>query len=52
MRFRDVPFGIEGILFATFYGGRCCAPRGPGNHIDFAAFEVHDAPPPGIAAPP
>lgn len=52
VRFRDVPFGIEGILFATFYGGRCCAPERPGNFIDFAAFSVHDAPPPGIAPVP
>ena len=45
VRFRDVPFGIEGILFATFYGGRCCAPERPGNFIDFAAFSLHDANP-------
>ncbi len=45
VRFRDVPFGIEGILFATFYGGRCCAPERPGNFIDFAAFSLHDTNP-------
>ena len=46
IRFRDVPFGIDGILFATFYGGRCCAPESR-THIDFADFSLHDTNPLG-----
>ena len=44
IRFREVPFGIEGILFATFYGGSCCAPDDR-THIDFADFSLHDTNP-------
>ena len=47
IRFRDTGFGIDGILFANFFGGRCCAPDEPGSHIDFAAFSLHDTNPLG-----